>query len=400
MKNEKIFDLIAWAFIFCAGLFAAYVTFGILQSQASGKFEGYSVGGSIAGALISWSLLTTLYLQIRGSSNELRDLRNRAEELQHKLIRGAPRPLGFEIEVDERQRIVLARPKEWQPKGGTIFDLELSDYKLKAGDSFAAAFRCYFIPIEDKRTPQRDIFYQNESELFNDPDYVHSYSQEMIQLGGEIAGVECLKIIARQFVRITEKRPKDTDRTDRSWYIIAKQEAVGVLDNINPPKLIEGQLGNLELKGYGFRQGAVAYVNEIKRDIRVLDSTTAYLILQTSDTDFSDYQRRLSISIENPEFGGIKTNSITVIVEAKTAEAGIADTGIVIPEPRSEKDAKSETSIETDKIIFQEILRMRVVCYNQQLGKIYYFDFLDDTKDFKDSSAIFNRVLNSVRFLD
>ena len=151
INSERFFDAVVWFFIAAVGLVAAYVCFGILNSEVSGRFQEYSVGGAIAGAVVSWAVLTSVYLQLRGSSNELQELRNRSNELQSKLIRGAPRPQGFETEVDERQRIVLARPKDWQPKGGTMFDLQLPDETMKSGDTFPAAFRCFFVPIEKAR---------------------------------------------------------------------------------------------------------------------------------------------------------------------------------------------------------------------------------------------------------
>ena len=151
-KVKRVIDIVVWLFISAVGLVTAYVCFGLLSSQASGKFQQYSVGGAIAGAIVSWAVFTSVYLQIRGSSRELQELRDRTNELQNKLIRSAPRPQGFDTEVDERQRIVLARPKERQPKGGTIFELELSDEGMKSGDAFAATFRRYFLPIT-KDTP-------------------------------------------------------------------------------------------------------------------------------------------------------------------------------------------------------------------------------------------------------
>ena len=129
--SEKVFDLAVWFLIATIGLVAAYVCFGILTSAAEGKYQAYSIGGAIAGAIVSWGVLTSVYLQLRGSSTELEDLRERNEQLQNKLIRGAPRPQGFETEVDERQRIVLARPKLWRPKGGTIFELELPNDAMR-----------------------------------------------------------------------------------------------------------------------------------------------------------------------------------------------------------------------------------------------------------------------------
>ncbi|MHC4176901.1 MAG: hypothetical protein ACYSWU_05310, partial [Planctomycetota bacterium] len=158
MKMGRIFDLIIWVFIAATGLAAAYICFGILNSEASGQFKQYSVGGAIGGALVSWGVLTTVYLQIRGSSGELQKLRDRNDELHHKLIRGAPRPEGFDTEVDERQRIVLARPVGWQPKGGTIFRLQVPRENMEEGDTFASEFQCYFKTIGDSTLPQAGFY--------------------------------------------------------------------------------------------------------------------------------------------------------------------------------------------------------------------------------------------------
>lgn len=404
MKYEKIFDLIVWIFIFAAGLFAAYVTFGILQSQAEGKFQNYSVGGAIAGALISWSLLTTLYLQIRSSSTELRDLRNRAEELQHKLIRGAPRPLGFEIEVEERQRIVLARPKEWQPKGGTIFDLELKEEEIKEGDSFAAAFRCFFFPIEDKRTPKRDEYYQNQIKMYEDSNLVYSFSYEFVQLGGDAAGVDSLKIISRQFAHVTESKSKETGRTDRTWFNLSKDEAIGKIYTIFPPRLFRGQEGLIEIQGSGLREGAKAYLNGKERDIKMIYnhnaySASAFIELISTDTNQDNYLRQLVISVENKDVTALKTNEVIVFIDENFPDNPILKTEVNLPTPPYFSES-AKINDENVRIIVQEVQSMRVVCYHPQLAKIYYFEFVDDANDFKYSSATFNRVLNSVRFLD
>jgi hypothetical protein len=218
MRSEKIFDLVVWLFIASVGLFAAYVCFGILSSQASGRYQQYSVGGAIAGALISWSVLLSVYLQLRGSSNELQDLRKRTEELQSKLIRGAPRPKGFDTEVDERQRIVLARPKDWEPKGGTIFELELPDEKMIPNDNFAATFRCYFIPIEKGSKQTREAFHTKQLNLLKEASpFVQSYSHEVVRIGGEAGEVESLKMIVHQVARIEIKKSLETGRRERTW---------------------------------------------------------------------------------------------------------------------------------------------------------------------------------------
>lgn len=167
MERDKLIDLVAVAAIALIGLLTAYVCFGVLQSEATGEYQQYSVGGAIAGALASVGLLSTIYLRIRASSGELHQLSQtyqgklaklteHNQELQQKLIRGAPRPPGFEIEVSERQRIVLARPKDWRPRGGIIFEYELPEAEARGGDEFRARFRCSYSMIsKDDEAQQR-----------------------------------------------------------------------------------------------------------------------------------------------------------------------------------------------------------------------------------------------------
>jgi len=409
MRAERIFDLVVWLFIAAVGLVTAYVCFGILSSEASGRFQQYSVGGALAGAVVSWSLLTSVYLQLRGSSKELEDLRNRTEELQNKLIRGAPRPQGFDTEVDERQRIVLARPRNWQPKGGTVFDLELAAEEMRKDDTFAAAFRCYFVPIEKDSTPTKEKFYEGELELFaKASDYVSSYSHEIVRLGGEPAGIESLKIIARQFVRTLIKTSPDTRLTETRWEVVSRNEFVGEVFEVDPFELTVGRPTKVTLRGMGFRKGAVCYVNRSKRETEVVNGFTAKATLLDEDVD---YPRVLEFALENPDAAGLRTRPFTVMVTQRGH--GEEPTELVPQEPSTtEEKAMQDSATEKpsvagdpfggaeEKEVFQEIARMRVLCYHEALEKIYIFEFLDDVGDFKDSSARFNRVLASVRFLD
>ena len=455
MKAEKILDLVVWLFIAAFGLVAAYVCFGILKSESSGRFQQYSLGGAIAGAIISWGVLTSVYLQLRGSSNELEKLQNRTQELQNKLIRGAPRPLGFDTEVDERQRIVLARPTAWQPKGGTIFELEAPEATGKSEDTFPATFRCFFVPIENGKTPARDEFYDESlKEITSIPRYMESYTHEIVQIGGELAGVESLKLIIHQFTRVLIKRSRKPERVERAWSIITKEEFAGRIHSITPAFLHMRQPVTLDIFGSGFRKGAVGYVDSLKRETEVIDDWHARLTLENDDVAFA---RNLDISLENPNTGGLRTNICMVNVAEAAAMAPASDWAPitnVLPQLKNEEIDSSESHLEnskppkqpevdtlpqpipsepsnsqqskppepippesksnpdgavvsdtligevTEQTIYQRILRMRVICYHEALGKIYYFDFLDDVGDFKESSAVFNRILASTRFLD
>jgi hypothetical protein len=227
--SERTFDVVVWTLIAVFGLVTAYVTFGILSSQASTEVQGYSVEGALAGFVVSAGVLTSIYLQVRKSSNEVEALHRRILELQNKLLRGAPRPLAFETEVSERQRIVLARPEKWRPSGGIIFDYQLPLEALKEEDDrFPPQFRVTYQPIEEgkkqyKRRPkepdeEQTRYYNNVKdnleELIDDHEGVldkytswQSYSTEYIYLGGETQPIKSLKFIAHEYVRVDIKPP-------------------------------------------------------------------------------------------------------------------------------------------------------------------------------------------------
>ncbi|MDR8389523.1 IPT/TIG domain-containing protein [Aliifodinibius sp. S!AR15-10] len=418
MNGERLFDLIIWAFIAVMGLVAAYVCFGILSSEASGQYQQYSVGGAIAGALVSWSVLTTVYLQLRGSSEELKELRNRTEELQQKLIRGAPRPPGFITEVDERQRIVLARPEVWQPKGGTIFDLELASEKMGKTDEFAAAFRCYFLPIDKNSTPSQKKYYENElKEAEKYSDLIVSFSHELVQIGDEMVGVESLKLLLHHFVETTITKSRDTGRIERNWHTISKVRATGKIHYITPSRLKVNKPEELSISGFGFRKNCSVYINGEKRDTQFIDNNNIKVQLEKEDVSYS---KTLEIAIENQNTRGLKSDTYTVQVDHemnfdKTETDDEIEDGFdqqsmeqQAPEESFKKKITEESDLnenqdiheDVKKTLIQEVARMRVLCYHEQLKKIYIFEFWDDIKDFQKSSAEFNRVLASTRFLE
>lgn len=113
--------------------------------------------------------------------------------------------------------------------------------------------------------------------------------------------------------------------------------------------------------------------------------------------------------LQNKDSGGLKSNARSLMVSAELTKVE-GDTSMAkASEPeKAADDAKSEQSDrapapvddQAERVLFQEVVRMRVVSYHEQLEKVYYFEFWDDVENFKDSSAVFNRVLASTRFLD
>lgn len=430
MRSEKIFDLVVLLFIAAVGLAAAYICFGVLSSQGSGKFEQYSLGGAITGALVSWSFLTTIYLQVRRSGNELDNLRKENRELQGKLIRGAPCPKGFDIEVDERQRIVLARPKDWEPKGGIIFQLELPEEKMKPEDDFAAMFQCSFLPIEkDKESNQTaQKYYERQLEHLEasvKSGYVQSYSKEVARLGGEAASTESLKVIARQYARVKKERDPGTLRVQRSWEVIPSTEYFGWIYDVEPRQIMAGQLHTIKIKGAGFHLGADCHVNKESRTAKLIGPREMEVTLKAEDVAKPG---RLEVAIVNPETNGRSSNPVWLeVVEATHDQAAApqapntvagkqVDHEMEAPEkPKKAPDPapahadgkgkKPANAVDGPKAeepteAFLEIMSMTVICYEEALDKIFFFEFWDDSRDFLESSDEFNRILASARFLN
>lgn len=202
MENkDKILDAIIVLSIAFVGLFAAYLTFGILKSEASGQFRSYQVGGAIAGALVSWSLLASVYLKFRKSSDEPQKLNARINELQQKLLRGAPHPSGFIVEISEQQKIVLARPEGWERKGGLMFDFELVE--RPAEDNYPARFTCSYVPITSEyKNLGRDRFYEIFLENIRSNERNRDPRCEYIFIGGDSQTTKCIKVIAGQYMRL------------------------------------------------------------------------------------------------------------------------------------------------------------------------------------------------------
>lgn len=336
MERNKLFgwagivDLIVLVVIALISLVIAYVTFGILESQAQAEIQKYSISGALVGAVVVINLLTSTYLQLRKSSGELEALRARNEELQQKVIRGAPHPMGYEIEVSERQRIVLARPKDWKLHGGTIFDFELPEKQIAKGDIFPARFMCLYEMIAgeskpahksyeniDEKSKRARKFYENIiDEAITTNKFVESYTSEYVHLGGESCNIESLKIIAHEYGKTRMIKNNILGRIEPEFLQISKDE----FDRL------------------------VAEENSKRSDKAPSEQS-----LVTSSTD----------------------EAITKL------------------------DAINQENYWPFRFV-----HMRVICYHIELGVIFFFDFLDDEKNFTQSSLVFNQILMSARFLN
>ncbi len=142
-----IFALIAVTVIVALSAFIGYVFFSILSSSAEASLQNAKFSGAFAGFFITASLLSTLTFQFykQMTADQVSKYRDQIQELQTKLVKGAPCPEGYVIEVDEKRKIVFSRPGEWLPKLGILYQfVEKSPLGM-----FAANFNVFFQGLPD-----------------------------------------------------------------------------------------------------------------------------------------------------------------------------------------------------------------------------------------------------------
>jgi hypothetical protein len=134
-----ISGVIIIAAIVILSLAAAVICFNVLQSSAEATLQNWKVGGGIAAFLVTASFLSSTFLSLYRllTTDQIEDYRERIQELEKKLIKGAPCPPKYTIDVDEKHKLVFARPDEWEPKGGILYAYV---EKKKENDTFFANF--------------------------------------------------------------------------------------------------------------------------------------------------------------------------------------------------------------------------------------------------------------------
>jgi hypothetical protein len=382
------------AMIAFLGLAAAGFCFGVLSSKAEVGLA-YSAGGAFAGALISWSTLAALYLQFQRSGTVMRDLAKENEDLQHKLLRGAPRPSGFEIEVDERLRLVLARPGDWQPGGGLIFDFQLPHDPEKATDIFPARFRVLTEPIDPdelnaKGDPQA-AFYTRLEEASRMELGTRSSSMEIVYTGGQPdEGVKSLRTTSRTYARASVIRDPNKRRPSFAFEYVSEDVFRSYVHSSVAEALQKVRVRQREKGESGDQSDGLAAMAE--------DATTAEAIA-----------KEVATALEAGSFRH-EESLVDAIEKSFLAELGLgaSNNGATSTSPRSDSQpfaiqgASRVTSAPATFEVWVEILpivRTTLVCYHRDLRHVFYFDFADNPADYVASSEVFNQIVRSVRFL-
>lgn len=122
-RNRMIFSLISGIIVIGVSIFIAYISFDILESSAEASLQNWKFGGAFAAFVFTASLLTSIIFQFykQMTGDRIAIYSQQIQELQTKLIKGAPCPPEYTIDIDEKHKLVFARPNEWLPREGILY---------------------------------------------------------------------------------------------------------------------------------------------------------------------------------------------------------------------------------------------------------------------------------------
>jgi len=155
-KGRVILTVSSLAIIVVLSLLVAWVTFGLLQSSAQADVRGYKLSGAIAAFAFTAGLLISSFFNVYRllTADQLKEYAKRIEELQAKLIRGAPCPPGYAIDLDEKHKLVFARPGSWQPQEGILYQyVEQAKPNDPIKANFNVVYRDVTVELGDKFDP-------------------------------------------------------------------------------------------------------------------------------------------------------------------------------------------------------------------------------------------------------
>jgi len=432
----------------------AFALFYFIDSQASIDSSVGSFGGAVAGFLATAYLGFRQLNQMRSADGEQRraiealsttrldvqrtherererlqrlldESKEREAELRHKVLRGAPAPESFEIEVDERQRIVLARPEDWAPKGGVIFNYQQGPRAAKAAaspdsdeDMLPASLIVYAYPF-----PREPVDGAVASTAVTDEEVEAFYAARQhgggtyslaarIRIGGEgQAGIPSLRVTGLDWVEI--------DTVTRATRTILWQDYRGVLDERADQMLLPyyerftSTVSGLERHGVrtALRQALFQQLNDafISGQLR---ATTQYVVVQDANGAIQDAAGQFFLK-PAPADQGAKTgeNDSAAGVENLRSDVGSPPAGEAVDSASTEgNEAQTHPAPEratTQPLppkqlpVVSPVALLRVYCVNKNLDPptVFEFDFTDDPSDFTRSSEIFDGIQQSVRFL-
>lgn len=298
-----------------------------------------------------------------------------------KLIQGAPEPDGFHREVDERRSIVICRPKTWLPQSGSIFTFKCPDEILREGDSFAPQMELSYYHIDDEALTM-DKYYDTMRRNFEDGVGRHGgpYRSEMVTVGGS-RGIPSLKLVARSYFRVVTQKSRLTGKVDRQVLRANKDEFAA-----HVRRRVEDIVGETQQPVRDTQPDATKAWDRLRhsRNLTTAISEQAEHELESGRLEYRDLR----------EFVVKKIND-DARLDGEQLDATTDDPADGASLLLSAGDANG--SVEQEEIL--PVAEVIVCCFHETLKRVYFFEFADNSSDYATSSATFNAILATARFL-
>jgi hypothetical protein len=368
-------DLLPWLFILIGGLVAAFVTFFLLDSTAQ-TASGIPLTGGIVGALVSWSALTNIFLQIRRSNRTSEKLQALNNELQSKVIQRSPLPNGYEREVDERNGLVLARPAGWRPRAGVIFSFSSDS---RPDDLFVAEFSVSQLPLP--RGQSSDDIYDQISNEYHATTLSNGglFTEETVQVGGtdDTAGVRSRKCIMQLYALVQTTLTPPIGAKQITWEYISDSSVHSYAGRFVEDAFKKRRLTGLDLPKLAALRSSVK------------SAVDTHINRWTVDP-YRGLRRTVELCLDSV---------MTQVETSSSIEPDVAD----VPGGGSADASKGASSLtQPQGEYIQDVVavnRAVVITHFTNLNRVFVFDFVDDVGDFSRSSDYLETIVRSVRFL-
>ena len=404
-RRDAAMNAVIVAALILLNIGVAIVCFGVLSSSAEWS-NGWALGGAIAGFAVSFVVTFGAYDKLRAASDGLNqeqqalrqelertraDLaaqqeegQRKLDELRGKLIRGAPRPKDFDVEVDERQRLVIARPQGWEPKGGIIFSYRATVDETQP-DRFPATLQVSAAPLDPADAADLAGMYDRIRQRESNSSAGVPLVAETVQLGSDREdGVRSLRVLSRAYVEIDLTQGKKLDYR--------------VIPYVDYAARIRGYAEDL-LEAAGMKR-----FGDLQEQLEF--SRAAEPLAAELDRQFSSGELRATDD-HALETGPDGPRIVTVTRSAAAPTPGGPDPavqGAAIVGGQSDRGPSDALGAlrgitRERRIAVSPVGRVRVFCAHQELETLFEFDFVDDIVDFTNSTAQFDSIMRSVRFL-
>lgn len=378
-------DLVPWSFIFFGGIITAIVCFRILDSTAETE-SGIPLTGAIVGALVSWSALSNVFLQLRRSNRTTESFHDLVDKLQNKVVRSSPLPVGYEREVDERHGLVLARPEGWKPRGGVLFSF--SAPPSTTNDIFSAELQITHSPVSSDES--QESFYgeirRSVSAFVRDVDGVHV--EETVYVGGtaDQSGIRSAKFTIQTYAVVHLVPGTGPGESGRSWSYLSKGQVREVVASLTDRALRDAGItprGAQYLEQFALIRREVKVAVDLEIDSWRIDpgGGLSHTVRDTVDALLATNRDRFSGLPDQESATGTEQSSIG---DASNALGNL----------------QTSQSDDREQVDVVPVIRMLVASYYPNLHRAFLFDFVDNVGDFATSTALFNDVLGTVRYLE